>query len=44
LLAALRTGLPQCSGVAMGLERLQMIHDGTDDIRDVIAFSFEADK
>ena len=43
LLAALQAGLPQCSGVAMGLERLQMIHDGTDDIRDVITFSFGAD-
>lgn len=42
LLAALQTGLPCSSGVAMGLERLQMIHDATDDIRDVISFSFEA--
>lgn len=42
LLAALRTGLPCSSGVAIGLERLQMIHDATDDIREVISFSFEA--
>ena len=41
LLAALDAGLPQCAGVAMGLERLQMIHDKTDDIRDVITFAFE---
>lgn len=41
LLAALATGLPDCAGVAMGLERLQMIHDKTDDIRDVITFAFE---
>ena len=41
LLAALGGGLPQCAGVAMGLERLQMIHDRTDDIRDVITFTFE---
>ncbi|MGI9234138.1 MAG: EF-P lysine aminoacylase EpmA [Woeseiaceae bacterium] len=42
LLAALDSGLPQCAGVAMGIERLQMVHDQTDDIRDVITFSFEA--
>ena len=43
LLAALQSGLPACAGVAMGLERLQMIHDGTDDIRDVLSFAFEDD-
>jgi lysyl-tRNA synthetase class 2 len=43
LLAALEHGLPACAGVAMGLERLQMLHDETDDIRDVITFAFEAD-
>ena len=43
LLAALEHGLPACAGVAMGLERLQMLHDKTDDIRDVITFAFEAD-
>ena len=42
LLAALEHGLPACAGVAMGLERLQMLHDNTDDIRDVITFAFEA--
>lgn len=42
LIAALEAGLPACAGVAMGLERLQMVHDKTDDIRDVIPFSFEA--
>jgi lysyl-tRNA synthetase class 2 len=41
LLAALESGLPACAGVAMGLERLQMMHDKTDDIRDVITFAFE---
>ena len=41
-LAALESGLPACAGVAVGFERLQMIHDRTDDIRDVITFSFEA--
>jgi len=41
LIAALESGLPACAGVAMGLERLQMMHDKTDDIRDVIPFPFE---
>jgi len=40
-LAALDAGLPECGGVALGLERLQMIHDNTDDIRDVITFEFD---
>jgi lysyl-tRNA synthetase class 2 len=42
LIAALETGLPACAGVAMGLERLQMVHDKTGDIRDVIPFPFDA--
>jgi lysyl-tRNA synthetase class 2 len=41
LIAALQAGLPACAGVAMGLERLQMVHDKTDDIRNVIPFVFE---
>lgn len=41
LINALETGLPACAGVAMGLERLQMMHDKTDDIRDVVPFMFE---
>ncbi|MCH8159678.1 MAG: EF-P lysine aminoacylase GenX [Proteobacteria bacterium] len=41
LLAALQSGLPACAGVAMGLERLQMVHAETDDIRDVLTFTFE---
>ena len=41
LIAALEAGLPPCAGVAMGLERLQMVHDKTDDIRNVIPFLFE---
>jgi len=43
LLAALQSGLPACAGVAMGIERLQMIHDATGDIRDVLTFTFEDD-
>jgi len=41
-LAALDEGLPECAGVALGLERLQMIHDNADDIRDVITFAFDS--
>ncbi len=41
LLAALEHGLPDCAGVAMGFERLQMLAVGTDDIRDVVTFAFE---
>ena len=39
--AALEAGLPNCSGVAVGIERLHMIHENTDDIRDVVCFAFE---
>jgi lysyl-tRNA synthetase class 2 len=41
LLDALDHGLPPCAGVALGLERLQMVHDRTEDIRDVITFPFD---
>jgi len=41
LIDALTAGLPICAGVAMGIERLQMMHDKTDDIRFVIPFVFE---
>jgi lysyl-tRNA synthetase class 2 len=40
LLAALETGMPDCAGVALGIERLLMAMTGTDDIRDVLAFGF----
>lgn len=39
LLAALEHGLPECAGVAVGFERVQMIHDNTADIADVVPFS-----
>ena len=42
LIAALESGLPECAGVAVGLERLQMVFDKTDDIRDVMTFGFDA--
>ncbi len=41
LIAALESGLPPCAGVAVGFERLQMIIDGTDDMRDVVTFGNE---
>ena len=44
LIAALESGLPECAGVAMGFERLQMVHDKTDDIRNVLTFAFEPDE
>lgn len=36
LVAALRHGMPECSGVALGVDRLLMLMLGTDDIKDVI--------
>jgi len=41
LITALNSAFPACAGVAMGLERLQMVQDNTDDISDVITFAFE---
>ncbi|WP_372996250.1 EF-P lysine aminoacylase EpmA [Marinobacter sp.] len=40
-LAALDTGLPECSGVALGLDRLLMLKLGVQDISQVLAFPFE---
>ncbi len=39
LLAALDSGLPDCAGVAVGLERLQMIHVQADNIAKVVTFT-----
>lgn len=41
LIDALEHGLPECAGVAVGIERLQMIYEKTDDIRNVIPFPYE---
>ena len=38
LLAALQHGLPECAGVAVGLDRLLMLLTGCTDIADVLAF------
>ena len=40
LLAALESGLPDCAGVALGIERLLMCLSGCDDIRYALAFGF----
>jgi lysyl-tRNA synthetase class 2 len=39
-LAALAHGLPDCAGVALGVDRLLMAMLGTDRIADVLAFDF----
>jgi lysyl-tRNA synthetase class 2 len=41
LLQALEYGLPECSGVAMGLDRLLMLAVGADSLYKVLAFPFE---
>lgn len=40
LLAALEAGLPDCAGVALGVDRLMMALQGTDRIADILAFDF----
>ena len=37
-LEALQSGLPDCSGVAIGLDRLLMVLLQADNIRDVLNF------
>lgn len=41
LLAALQAGLPDCAGVALGIDRLLMYLSGLDDIRQVLAFPYQ---
>ncbi len=42
LLAALDHGLPDCAGVALGVDRLVMLAAGVTDIREVLAFPIDA--
>ena len=42
LIAALREGMPECSGVALGLDRLVMIATGRTRIEEVLSFPFAA--
>ena len=41
LLAALDHGMPSCSGVALGVDRLLMLATGVEDIREVLAFDWD---
>ncbi len=40
-LAALEAGLPDCSGVAMGIDRLLMVLLGVENIKDIQAFTLD---
>ena len=41
LLAAMQKGLPECSGVALGLDRLLMLSVGADTLSDVLNFTWQ---
>ena len=41
LLEAMQSGMADCSGVALGVDRLVMLASGVTDIQEVIAFPFE---
>ncbi len=41
LVAALESGMPECAGVALGVDRLLMLASGISDIRQLMAFPFD---
>ncbi len=41
LIAALKQGLPDCAGVALGLDRLLMVLTGAEHINEVLTFPFD---
>jgi lysyl-tRNA synthetase class 2 len=41
LLGALEHGLPACSGVALGLDRLLMLQQGASRLSEVLSFDWE---
>ena len=41
LLQALEQGLPACSGVALGVDRLLMVHSGAASLAEVISFDWD---
>lgn len=41
LVQALNSGMPECAGVALGVDRLLMLATGVTDIRQLLAFPFE---
>ena len=42
LLDALAAGLPDCAGVALGVDRLLMVASGAGCLQDVLAFSLDS--
>ncbi|HCR6582380.1 TPA: elongation factor P lysine(34) lysyltransferase, partial [Shigella sonnei] len=41
LIEALKVGMPDCSGVALGVDRLVMLALGAETLAEVIAFSVD---
>jgi lysyl-tRNA synthetase class 2 len=41
LLAAMRAGLPRCTGVALGFDRLLMLAQGATRLEDVMPFPID---